>query len=189
MNIFILDEDPKKIAEYHCDKHIVKMILESAQMLSTTHWIKLLESKNKSQTDFKRMREVKEWLKLNTEDSLHPPYAYTHPKHPCTVWTCSTLENYKWHVNLLYYMSKEYTNRYKRIHKTSHYIKWFLQNKPIGLLSSILEEFPICMDNKYKISNDPIECYRNYYIEGKSHFAKWRYTKTPDWYLKGIENK
>ena len=39
MNIFILDNDIDKCAEYHLDKHIVKMPLESAQMLCTTHWI------------------------------------------------------------------------------------------------------------------------------------------------------
>lgn len=35
MNIFILDTDPKLAAKYHCDRHVVKMVLESAQMLST----------------------------------------------------------------------------------------------------------------------------------------------------------
>lgn len=35
MNIFVLDTDPAIAASYHCDQHLHKMILESAQMLST----------------------------------------------------------------------------------------------------------------------------------------------------------
>ena len=58
MNIFILDKNPKIAAEYHCDKHVVKMILESAQMLSTTHWLQSLELFNKKMSDFKRVRDA-----------------------------------------------------------------------------------------------------------------------------------
>ena len=35
MNIFVLDQNPQLAAQYHCDEHVIKMILESAQMLST----------------------------------------------------------------------------------------------------------------------------------------------------------
>lgn len=38
MNIFYLSRDPVLCAEMHCDKHVVKMILETAQLLSTAHW-------------------------------------------------------------------------------------------------------------------------------------------------------
>ena len=55
MNIFILDQIPKKAAEYHCDKHVVKMILESAQMKSTAHWMHLLWREKKTLKDFKRV--------------------------------------------------------------------------------------------------------------------------------------
>jgi hypothetical protein len=44
MNIFYLDKDPIKAAEYSCDKHVVKMILESAQMLCTAH--RVLDGEN-----------------------------------------------------------------------------------------------------------------------------------------------
>ena len=43
MNIFILDKDPMKAAMMLCDRHVPKMIVESAQMLSTVH--RLLDGK------------------------------------------------------------------------------------------------------------------------------------------------
>ena len=186
MNIFILDTDTKKAAEYHCDKHVVKMILESAQMLSTSHWIKLLEKYGKNLSDFKRVKDAKAFLEENCSSEEKPPYKMTHVHHPCSIWTYQTSQNYNWHLSLLTELCSSYTERYKRIHKTSQYIKWFRSNMPYNISTDGLTEFPICMDEKYKVSNNPIECYRNYYLEGKSHFAKWKYTNTPGWYREGV---
>lgn len=182
MNIFILDEDPKLAAEYHCDKHIVKMILESAQMKSTAHWLYLLSVNGKNLKDFKRVRDAKQWLLENTDKKYHPPYSMTHVHHPCTLWVSSTKENYDWHYQLLFYLCEEYTHRYKRIHKTAYHLKWFKENYPLGITSSVLEDFPICMNENYKINNDPVLSYRNYYIKDKSRFAKWKYSNKPHWY-------
>jgi len=188
MNIFILDEDPKKAAEYHCDKHVVKMILESAQMISSAHWLHLLSANGKSLKDFRRVRDAKQWLLTNTDKSLHPPYSLTHVHHPCTIWVSSTKENYDWHYQLLFYLCEEYTRRYKKIHKTAYHLKWFKKNYPLGMTSDKLEDFAICMDDNYKINNDPVRSYRQYYIKDKSRFAKWKYTVEPSWYTKGLLN-
>lgn len=182
MNIFVLDTNPKIAAKYHCDKHVVKMILESAQMLSTVHWLHLLNLRGKSTKDFKRIKDAKSWLYDNTCKSQQPPYKMTHINHPCTIWAGNTIKNYKWLVSLLFYLCKEYTLRYKKIHKTAYYIKWFIKNIPVGIKKEKLEPFAICMDNSYKVSNCPVQCYRNYYIKGKSHFAKWKYSIQPYWY-------
>ena len=186
MNIFILDEDQEKAAQYHCDKHVVKMILESSQMLSTAHWLLLLKNEGKSLDDFKRVRDIQSWLYKNTRRVKQPPYKFTHHRHPCTIWTANTLENYQWHLKLFKHLCKEYTIRYKRIHKSSYHLSWFYKNNPVGLQSSQLEKFPICMDDDYKISDDPVECYRNYYVKAKSKFAKWKYTEVPKWYEEKI---
>ena len=67
MNIFVLDETPKKSAEYHCDKHVVKMILESGQMMCTSHWLHLLSNYyNGEITDFKRVKDIQASLFENT---------------------------------------------------------------------------------------------------------------------------
>lgn len=182
MNIFILDEDPKLAAEYHCDKHVVKMILESAQMKSTAHWLHLLSDNNKSLKDFKRVRDAKQWLLENTDPSLHPPYSMTHVHHPCTIWVSSTKQNYDWHYKLLFYLCKEYTKRYGKIHKTAQYLNWFKNNDPINIKNDKLEDFAICMNEDYKILNDAVLSYRNYYIKDKSRFAKWKYSNKPHWY-------
>lgn len=189
MNIFALDRDPKKAAEYHCDKHVVKMILESAQMKSTAHWLHLLYNRNKDIKDFKKVRDAKEWLYENTDSRLHPPYKMTHVHHPCTLWVSSTKENYIWHYKLLFYLCKEYTKRYKKIHKTAYHLNWFRRNLPLNISSKVQEDFKVCMDDKFKISNNSIECYRNYYIEDKSRFAKWRFSPEPHWYANGLRNK
>ena len=118
MNIFILDEKPQIAAEYHCDKHVVKMILESAQMLSTTHWLQALQIFNKNISDFKRVRDAKEFLHVNLQENMKPPYKMTHVRHPCTIWTTESIENYNWHVKLLFYLCCEYTKRYGKQHLT-----------------------------------------------------------------------
>ena len=102
MNIFILDENPAKAAKYHCNKHVVKMILESAQMLSTVHWHYLYEDiKNKNLPRiFKRQRDKLEYIKAHSPLELHPPYKMTHIHHPCTIWSTMSYGNYMWHIEL-----------------------------------------------------------------------------------------
>lgn len=186
MNIFILDQSPQIAAEYHCDKHVVKMILESAQMLSTAHWLQALKMFNKEISDFKRVRDAKEFLYANLKESMHPPYKITHVRHPCTIWTTESMENYVWHVKLLFYLCGEYTKRYGKIHKTAQYIKWFVDNRPYQIPKTGMTPFKICMLDDYKVSADPVECYKEYYIKDKSRFAKWKLGNIPQWYLNGL---
>jgi len=188
MNIFILDEDPEKAAEYHCDKHVVKMILESAQMLSTAHWVKHLELNNKSVKDFKKVRDAKNWLANNVLIHKAPPYKLTHYNHPCSVWARKNDKNYLWLTSLLEYLCKEYTKRYKKIHKTAQYINWFKNNLPPNIeISDEISEFAVCMDDEYKVTNNIVYSYRNYYVKAKSKIAKWRYSETPDWFSSDLE--
>ena len=188
MNIFILDQSPQIAAEYHCDKHVVKMILESAQMLSTAHWLQALKMFNKDISDFKRVRDAKEFLYANLKESMQPPYKITHVRHPCTIWTTESMENYVWHVKLLFYLCGEYTKRYGKIHKTAQYIKWFVDNRPYQIPKTGMTPFKICMSDEYKVSADPVECYKEYYIKDKSRFAKWKLGNVPRWYAKSLKS-
>lgn len=88
MNIFVLDRDPTQAARWHCNKHVVKMIVESAQMLSTA------------------------WP---ADVAL---YRRTHYNHPCSVWTRASLANYYWLCELALTLCEEYTLRYGKTHKT-----------------------------------------------------------------------
>lgn len=90
MNIFVLDYDIKRAAQYHCDKHVVKMCIEYAQLLSSVH------------------------------HSLGNPagYGLTHKNHPCAIWARSSLDNYEWLFNLAIELGEEYTYRYDKVHKS-----------------------------------------------------------------------
>ena len=89
MNIFVLDEDPKFCAIAHCDKHVVKMILETAQMICTAHHF------------------------IGGYD-YHIPYKSTHTNHPCNRWLRDSVENYKWLVQLITHLNDEYRYRYDK---------------------------------------------------------------------------
>jgi len=144
MNIFYLDEDLKKCAEYHCDKHVVKMITEYNQLLSSVHWVNNSEA----------------------------PYKLTHKNHPCSKWVQKSLSNYKYLVELNQYLCKEYTNRYCKIHKGEHILSILKSNLP-NIKDEGFSDPPKCMPEEYKVE-DTIESYRNYYRYDKIRFAKWK---------------
>ena len=158
MNIFYLDEDPIVISEMMCDKHNVKMIVESAQMLCTAH----------------RVLDSDEWC------DRYGLYKATHKNHPSAVWTRTTDENYDWHFSLFVAMLNEYTFRYKKTHKCMDLfdaLGCIPNNIPRGEFTSP----PQCMPDEYR-SDDTVQAYRDYYIGEKAHFAKWKFRETPDWF-------
>jgi len=153
MNIFYLDESPIKAAQYQYDKHVVKMILESAQLLSSAHHI--LDGENTN------------------------IYKLTHKNHPDSIWVRSSKYNYIWLLNHLKALLSEYTFRYNKIHKTSRILEFL--NIPKNIANNEFTPPPLCMDNIYQL-DDAIESYRKYYKEGKSHLAKWTKREKPYWY-------
>ena len=183
MNIFVLDADPKLAAEYHCNKHVVKMILESCQMLSSAHWYSLLKEGGKSLSDFKKASLAKDWCKQNFSADRHPPYSFTHVRHPCTTWTAAKTENYLWHIRLCEELLTEYTRRYKRRHKSHDVFDWLAANVPQNFADGPMDPHPQCMPDDCKVPGDPVQAYRNYYSNNKRKFAKWEpHAKTPYWF-------
>ena len=83
MNLFILNVDPIVAAQDQCDKHVVKMIVESAQMLSTVHRMLDGTETEKRSVSGKTMTKYYE-LSDDREDIL---YKACHFNHPCTIWT------------------------------------------------------------------------------------------------------
>jgi hypothetical protein len=181
VNIFVLDEVPKKAAEYHCDKHVCKMILESGQMLCTAHWVLWLNELGKTRSDFRLLRDAKNYLVENIPKNKQPPWSMTHVNHPCSVWTRESISNYKWHLSLMSSLLSEYTLRYKRIHKAEKVFTWLSQNLPPGLPDIQFSRHPICMPDDCKIGHDVIASYRKYYKVHKKRFAKWK-TSEPHWW-------
>lgn len=194
MNIFFLDHNPKKAAEYHCDKHVVKMCLEYAQILSTCYHIC---SKDKS--------EGKQLL-----SSLYKP---THVNHPCVKWACESYLHYTWLCCLWAHTLFEYSNRYGgKDHKSSMLLKYLCfapakldleksRNLPVGQYldinvehrlgyvyfnknkETLLSKIVLAMPEQYKNPKDPVKSYRQYYIGEKNKFASWdKLHNTPDWW-------
>ena len=159
MNIFYLNKSFRQTAKDHCDKHVVKMILETAQLLSTAH----------------RVLDGNEYA-----DSMGL-YKATHKNHPSAVWVRSNKIAYDWTYMLFVQLCEEYTKRYNKEHKTARLIP-FLLNAPKSIDPT--KEFtppPQCMPDEYK-HEDTVIAYRNYYRGEKSKFAEWRYSETPDWW-------
>jgi hypothetical protein len=176
MNIFYLSESPQQCAEWMVDRHVVKMILESAQLLSTAHRIlDGTELQGKSKTG----RKARRWI---LGDSREPVlYSATHINHPSAVWARTSIENYNWLVDHFYALMNEYNYRYNKTHKCFGEISYLLQSPPKNLTEYDETKMPSCMDEKFIISDDPIVNYRNYYKNGKSHLFKWTNREKPEW--------
>ena len=177
MNIFYISKDPVQAAQWMCDKHVVKMILESAQLLSTAH--RLLdgaETTGKTATG----RNVKRWLLGDQRESV--VYQATHTSHPSAVWCRQSLENYGWLVYHLYALLNEYTYRYGKKHKVTD-MAYYIYAPPFNLKEWDFTTMPSAMADEYKISDDPVINYQNYYRNGKKHLHKWTKRNAPDWIL------
>ena len=158
MNIFYLDRDPVVAAQMQCDKHVVKMILESAQMLCTAHRV----------------------LDGDSYADLIGMYKMAHKNHPSTIWVRTCDENYEWLWNHMDALMKEYTYRYGKHHATERLIHTLWQypyNIPVGDFTSP----PQCMPDYCK-GDDTVSAYQTYYIEEKSYFATWKNRETPEWF-------
>tara|TARA_R110000787_G_scaffold14600_2_gene44926 strand:- start:2267 stop:2758 length:492 start_codon:yes stop_codon:yes gene_type:complete len=152
MNIFILDNNPKLAAQYHCDKHCVKMILESAQLLCAQ-----FEPKT-------------------------APYKRTHYNHPCSQWVRESITNFNWLVTFAYHLCDEYKYRYGKVHKSRDVILWCNTNKKNLNLPNISQTpFCLAMPDVYK-TDCPVQSYRNYYLGDKKDICKWKTRVIPTWF-------
>lgn len=175
MNIFYLSENPAQAAVWMVDKHVVKMILESAQLLSTAH--RVLDGVE--YVDSSSGRRIKRW---SLADSREPVvYKATHINHPSAVWCRQSVENYNWLADHMFHLMDEYTYRYNKKHKCSGDLAYMLSSPPHNLKDYDMTPMPCAMDQKYIISQDPVENYRNYYREGKAALHKWTGREAPPW--------
>lgn len=153
MNIFVLDEDPYLASQYHTDKHTIKQILESVQILCASHH--------------------------KTGTTLNVPYRLTHKNHPVCKWVAEDLNNYKWLCHLTKGLCKEYTYRYDKIHKCEEVLKWCLLNLP-NIPSVKQTSFALAMPDDCK-TDDAVKSYRNYYNKYKRHLFSWKRRGKPFW--------
>ena len=156
MNIFVLDKDPYQAAHQMCDKHVVKMILESAQMLCSAY------------------------------PNGDAPYKRTHFNHPCTKWSRASIQNYDWLLDHAYGLINEYQDRYSKSHKSMSVIGWCDKySRTLNLPDIGLTNFAQAMPEEYR-DECVVKAYRDYYNGEKAHFAKWNrqwYRQAPKWFI------
>ena len=187
MNIFYLDKDPIEAAKQSCDKHVVKMIVESAQMLSTAH--RMIDG-NLYTDKTKTGRKIKRWKhpNPNMEKTL---YKACHTGHPSTVWVMESAYNYHWLYKHMMALNTEFKMRYGHIldHKTIQLLEGALMYPPRNIsLNTIATDPPPAMPDYCKIPGDSVASYKKYYIYEKQRFATWKSPSTvPAWYIDGVK--
>lgn len=162
MNLFLLSLNITLLAAMHCDKHIVKMPLETTQMLYCAFWI----------------------LEGEPKKAPNGGYKKTHVNHPITLWVRECKANYIFTCKVGLELCKEYTRRFNKIHATEKHLKWLSKNIPKLFLNNIIDEitlFPQAMPEEYKFRNptknqDVVKAYIRYYIFEKMSFAKWNHS-------------
>lgn len=152
MNIFYLDYDTTKCAKYHNDKHVVKMILETAQLLCGAHWA----------------------------TGSQAPYKLSHKNHPSAIWVRKDINNYNWLCSLGLKLCSEYHYRYGKTHKTESIIYWCVENLP-NIPDNEFTPPPLAMPDEYKESSH-VQSYRNYYMGEKKSFCNWKNREIPNWF-------
>lgn len=179
MNIFVLNENPTIAAREHCDKHVVKMILESAQMLSTAH--RMLDGTEQIQVRNGRKNRV--WFLTDTVREKHL-YQAVHMNHPCTIWTRESEWNYRWHYELFCSLCDEYTYRYGKVHTTDSKLRDHLRMLPYNIPDGKLTPFRLAMgSNPECMGPDPINSYRSFYKTKQKRFKMvWTKRPTPKWF-------
>ncbi len=136
-----------------CDKHVVKMVLETAQLLCTAY-----------------------------PDGV-APYKRTHYNHPCAIWTRECNENWSWLLDHGNALSREYSHRYGKRHKTQSVFDWMMINPPTLPTLGSMTPFAQAMPPIYK-ADDPVDAYRAYYLGAKRHIAQWNKSRNkPYWYI------
>ena len=157
MNIFVLSEDPIEAANMMCDRHVLKMILESGQMLCAAH------------------------------EPGTAPWKRTHYNHPCTVWTRASTENYKWLAVHGLELCAEYTKRYGKRHKSEDVLIWCAENIPASVPEGKLTPFAVAIKNPIYHKETAVESYRAYYLGEKIRFARWAHGESPKWWNAAVK--
>lgn len=160
MNIFAIDENPIISARSLVDKHVVKMILETTQIIST----------------------------IANSRSYQAPYRSTHVKHPCTLWAGSHAGNMRWLFEHGFELCREYSHRYNKVHASEKHLVSLWNDLEIWWPEVKLTPwsdhttFPQAMPEEFR-GSCPITAYRTYYRVAKAHIAKWKdAARKPDWY-------
>jgi hypothetical protein len=164
MNLFILDHNPVVAAQYNCDGHIRKIILEAVEMMGYAY----------------PRNRFEPWLWVHTKGR--------HINHPMSKWVRRSKQNFDWTLQHAYALCDEYVYRFDKLHqhKCRSYLDWIANNLPLSELQDFGQtDWPRCFGT-YKdlieVSEDAVYDYRRYYMMGKRHLAVWTKRGEPFWW-------
>jgi len=161
MNIFYLHENPTIAAQMQCDKHIVKMTLETAQLICTAHHV------------------------LGTEP-VYIPYRVTHKNHPSALWVRQSIHHYHWTVKHFQALANEYQRRYNREHLAWTKCKNLATFDPLDIPSTPFTPPPQCMPLElHRSPSETVEAYRQYYRTNKAQILVYAHSERPTWLQQG----
>ena len=160
-----------RCAQWHCDKHVVKMILETAQLLYTAHWV-LLEDPDFQEAPFRKNKNERGYKSIKNI------------MHPCAMWVRESLDHYMWLCKLGMHLCREYQYRFglNKKHSCQEHIEWLVAHPPIGLLSRGWKQPPQAMPDEYRHESS-IEAYRAYYLGPKRALLKYTKREVPHWVI------
>ena len=176
MNIFYLSEDPVQCAKWHCDKHVTKMIIEYAQLLSTAH--RVLDGEHIKVISNSGKRMVSNWKLDGGSDNVF--YKVAHVSHPSNIWVRQSGHHYIYLWRLWHNLCLEYTERYDKTHMTWKKLRSYISILPQNIPDNGFKEPPQCMPDDCK-EISAVKAYRKFYKAHKREFATWK-TQVPSWF-------
>lgn len=182
MNIFVLSDNPVEAAQLQCNAHVIKMIVESAQMLSTVH--RMLDGVLKRAPSKSGKTMSKHWTLPDNRESVL--YKAVHMAHPCTVWTMASDMNYNWHYAHFVALCDEYTHRYGKVHATDTLLRKALAVMPSNIKYGDLTPFALAMKANPECMHpdDPVRSYREFYQTKQDRFKMaWTNRNVPEWFI------
>ena len=162
MNIFFLSESPTLSAIAQTDKHVVKMALESAQLLCTAH--RVLDGKETIRLS-KNNRKLKYW-EMADEELESTLYKPTHYNHPCSIWVRESAANYNWLLCHWLSLCAEYEKRFGKVHATFTKLYDILEVPPKNISLQRFTQPCKAMPDQY-VKDGVCESYINYYKSEK----------------------
>lgn len=160
MNIFFLSRDNRECVQWMVDKHVIKQICESTQMLANCY--------------------TREQLEIAPKTQLGNVRKYSHFNHPSSIWCRKTIGNFNWLLEHASCLVEEKKYRYGGGHFCEGFINWAKLNSP-DLTIEDMTEPALAMPDEFRIASDPVMCYRQYYKYGKKHLHSWSKRSVPFW--------
>lgn len=198
MNIFLLsyERNPykhfKEQAAYHCDKHVIKMIAESTQLIITGMTVKREAGAfSDSLSDHYKLPSM--------QPAALPckPLGSGHAKHPCCLWASASIKHVHYLVRLAIALCNEKKKRWP-IKADHEYEVWLHAINQDLFALGFCDYDPLPLDFAVAVKDaelrstalphhEAVAIYRSYYVTDKASFATWRKVMTPIWYQMDLE--